>query len=74
MGFTYPEVDRLLVRIVDRRATDAQLLEEGFQQDFIDLIRAKISGSQYKRRPPLIAKVGMRTIGTDFLYHRDWGR
>ncbi len=74
MGFTYPQVDRLLVRIVDRRATDEELLAEGFEQPFIDKIRAKLRGSQYKRVPPILAKVGMRTIGIDFLYHRDWGR
>ncbi len=56
MGFSYADVDRLLVRLVDRRATDGQLREDGFAQDFIDKIRAKISGTQYKRRAPLLGK------------------
>jgi NAD+ synthase len=29
--------------------------------------------SQFKRRPPVIAKVSNRTVNVDFRYPRDWG-
>jgi NAD+ synthase len=29
--------------------------------------------SQFKRMPPIIAKLSNRTVGYDFLYLRDWG-
>jgi NAD+ synthase len=28
---------------------------------------------QFKRRPPIIAKLSSRTINADFRYPRDWG-
>ncbi|PIE24838.1 MAG: NAD(+) synthetase [Planctomycetota bacterium] len=74
MGFRYAELDRLLVKIVDHRATDAQLERAGFDLSFVQELRRRVRNAQYKRQPPILAKVGMRTIGMDFLYHRDWGR
>jgi NAD+ synthase len=32
-----------------------------------------IRRTQFKRRPPLIAKVSNRTVNVDFRYARDWG-
>jgi NAD+ synthase len=29
--------------------------------------------NQFKRMPPLVAKVSNRTVGYDFLYLHDWG-
>jgi NAD+ synthase len=74
LGFRYADVDRLLVRMIDRRATDEELVEEGFPPDFVARVRARVRGSEYKRCPPVLAKVGLRTVGIDFLHHRDWGR
>ena len=74
LGFTYDEVDRLLVRMVDRRATDEDLVADGFQRGFVERVRRMVRNAQYKRQPPILAKVGLRTIGIDFLYQRDWGR
>jgi len=33
----------------------------------------RVRVSQYKRRPPIIAKLSARTIDRDFRYPRDWG-
>lgn len=74
MGFSYDDVDQVLVRMVDHRASDEQLVREGFDAAFVADIRRRVRNAQYKRQPPILAKVGMRTIGIDFLYHRDWGR
>lgn len=74
LGFSYEEVDRLLVRMVDRRASDDELVEDGFARDFVERVRRTVRNAQYKRQAPILAKVGLRTIGVDFLYKRDWGR
>ena len=43
------------------------------QPAMVDRVRRMIARSQYKRRPPLIAKISQRTVGVDFRYPRDWG-
>jgi len=73
LGFTYEEVDRLLVLLVDRRWRPAQLVRAGFEQEFIDRVLRMIRRNQYKRRLPVIAKLTDRTMDRDFRYPRDWG-
>ena len=73
LGFTYAEVDRLLMRMVDERARVDDLIADGFDPAFVTKIARMVQTSHYKRRPPLIAKLSYRTIGRDFLYARDWG-
>jgi NAD+ synthase len=73
LGFTYDAVDALLVRLVDELWSRDQLIEAGFATDFVDGVRQRIRINQYKRRPPLIAKVANRTVNLDFRYARDWG-
>lgn len=72
LGFTYAEADRLLVRMVDRRLSEAELREEGFDPDLVRRVAARVVGNQYKRLPPPIAKLSRRTINHDFRYLRDW--
>ncbi len=74
LGFTYEAVDRFLYLKVDQRADDHDLREAGFSARFARAIQARLAASQYKRRPPLIAKVSGRTIDREFRYPRDWGR
>jgi NAD+ synthase len=73
LGFTYAEVDRLLVLLVDRRWQPAQLVQHGFAHEFVDRVLLLIRRNQYKRRLPVIAKLGQRTVDRDFRYPRDWG-
>lgn len=73
LGFTYAEVDRLLFQMVDERRTDEELLAMGFKQEFVHSVQSLIRKSQFKRRPPVIAKIGHRTVNVDFRYARDWG-
>jgi len=73
LGFTYAEVDRLLMRMVDERARVDDLIADGFDPAFVTRIARMVQTSHYKRRLPLIAKLSYRTIGRDFLYARDWG-
>lgn len=73
LGFSYAEVDRLLVRLVDQRARPQDLTADGFDPEFIARITRMIQTSHYKRRLPVIAKLTHRTIDRDFRYARDWG-
>ncbi len=73
MGFSYEDVDRLLYVMVDERRTDDDLNAAGFDPAFMGRVREMIQRSQFKRRPPVIAKVSHRTINVDFRYARDWG-
>lgn len=74
LGFTYAEVDELLYGIVDRRYTEEDAVRRGFRRDFVRRVMAQVRRNQYKRRPPIIAKLSNRTINLDFRYLRDWGR
>ncbi len=73
LGFGYREVDALLYRMVDERASREELLADGFDAEFVERVRGMVQGSQFKRRLPVIAKVSERTIDSDFRYARDWG-
>jgi NAD+ synthase len=73
LGFGYPLVDSLLYYMVDERRTRPELRALGFDDDFVEDIGRRVRGSQYKRRPPIIAKLSARTIDRDFRYPRDWG-
>lgn len=73
LGFSYTLVDRLLFRMVDERRTDDELATLGFEEHFVTKVRERIRVNQFKRRPPLIAKVSARTVNVDFRYPRDWG-
>jgi NAD+ synthase len=74
LGYRYHDIDRLLMLLVDRRATRGEATAAGFPRRMVDRIVDRIVRSQYKRRLPIIAKVSARTIGIDFRYPRDWGR
>jgi NAD+ synthase len=73
LGFSYAEVDRLMVLLVDRRWHRAELVNAGFAPEFIDRVINLIRRNHYKRRMPVIAKLSPRTVDRDFLYARDWG-
>ncbi len=73
LGIAYHEVDELLFFMVDLRERDEALVQRGFSKDLIEKVREKVRRSQFKRRPPIIAKISSRTINTDFRYPRDWG-
>jgi NAD+ synthase len=74
LGFTYEEVDQVLLLMIDKRYEIQDLLEVGFEEKFVRRVFEMVQNSQFKRRLPLIAKVSGRTIDRDFRYPRDWGR
>lgn len=73
IGYSYEQIDELLLYMVDQRYSNEMLLDKGFSQKMISKIQSMIQKSQFKRRPPIIAKLSNRTINQDFRYCRDWG-
>jgi NAD+ synthase len=73
LGLTYARVDKLLYAMIDERRSEAELAAAGFEEDFIRRVARLVRLNQFKRRPPLIAKISHRTVNVDFRYPRDWG-
>jgi NAD+ synthase len=73
LGFTYEDADRLLYRMIDERMGEEELVRHGFDRAFVERVARRIVMNQYKRLPPIIAKLGHRTVNQDFRYLRSWG-
>ncbi len=69
-GFPYHELDRLLFWMIDKRRSEAELVEMGFEADTIERVARMVASSEFKRQVPPIAKLGPRTAGIDYLYPR----
>jgi len=73
LGFTYADVDQLLYLLVDQRYSPEDCVSAGFGESFVREVVRRIQRSHFKRVLPPIAKLSNRTVGSDFLYPRDWG-
>ncbi|HMK09525.1 MAG TPA: NAD+ synthase [Anaerolineales bacterium] len=73
LGFSYAKVDRLLVQLVDERQSVEACIQAGFDRATVKKVVERMQRNQYKRMPPIIAKLSQRTVGYDFLYLRDEG-
>jgi NAD+ synthase len=73
LGCTYAQLDALLYHLVDERRNDDELKAFGYDSAFVERVKSLIRKNQFKRRPPVIAKVSYRTVNVDFRYVRDWG-
>ncbi len=71
LGYSYKEIDEVLRKRVEERLSLKELLKEGFDENLCNLIEKRIYQNQFKRKPPIIAKISSRSIGHDFLYARD---
>jgi NAD+ synthase len=69
-GFSYPVLDRLLFWRVDKRRSDDEMVELGFDPALVARVDRMIATSEFKRQVPPIAKLGPRTAGVDYLYPR----
>jgi NAD+ synthase len=74
LGLRYAIVDVVLHHHVDERRSRDELVAMGFDAELVDDVTRRVRNSQYKRRPPLIAKLSKRTIDREFRYPRDWGK
>ena len=73
LGYTYEEIDKVLYLLVDQKMKIDEVISLGFGAKIVNDMHGKVIWSQFKRTPPIIAKVGHRTINVDFRYLRDWG-
>ncbi len=69
-GFSYPELDRLLFWLVDKRRSPEELVAKGFPAGLVTWATRAVAGAEFKRQVPPIAKLGPRTAGIDYLYPR----
>ena len=69
-GFSYPVLDRLLFWRIDKRRSDEEMTELGFDPLLVARVDRMIATSEFKRQVPPIAKLGPRTAGVDYLYPR----
>ena len=72
LGLEYDVVDRLLALLVDARVSPETAVAAGFPRKMVDRVMRLIVRTQFKRRPPVIAKISRRSVGWDFRYPRDW--
>ncbi len=73
LGFTYDEADQILYLLFDLRWRVEEVVALGFPEALVRGIMERVRRNQYKRMPPVVAKLGLRTVGIDFRYPRDWG-
>ena len=69
-GFSYPELDRILFWMVDRRRSREELVGLGFEGSLVERVERMVAGAEFKRQVPPVAKLGTRTTGVDYLYPR----
>jgi NAD+ synthase len=73
LGFTYETADQILFGLIDERRSPGELEELAFAPQLVAAVWKRVRDSQFKRRPPLIAKISARSVEQDFRYPRDWG-
>ena len=73
LGYLYHDIDRVLWRLVERRDLPGDVVAAGFPKKMVADLHRRMARSQFKRRPPVIAKLTRRAVNIDFRYPRDWG-
>ena len=73
LGFRYDEADEIFYLLVDEWYRPRDVIAAGYPEALVTDIVERVRRSQFKRRPPIIAKVSDRTIDRDFRFPRDWG-
>ena len=58
-GLRYPELDRMLYWMIDRRRSDAELASMGFDKAKIQRVKRMMAGSEFKRILPPVASLGL---------------
>lgn len=71
LGYSYAQLDEVLNAYIEERLSKEELYQRGFESKLADMVIKRIYANQFKRKPPVIAKLTSRTINHDFLYPRD---
>ena len=66
-GFDYPTLDRILLRLVDRRQSVAKTAADGFDLGLVERVRDMVLASEFKRLLPPIATIGAPNRSIDHL-------
>ncbi|MGC8502142.1 NAD+ synthase [Desulfurella sp.] len=74
LGFSYDEADLILYHLFDKRLSIDEVVNLGFSENIVNGIFERVRKNQFKRLPPIIAKVSRRSINWDFRFLRDWGQ
>ncbi|PMP69333.1 MAG: NAD(+) synthetase, partial [Desulfurella multipotens] len=74
LGFSYDEADLILYHLFDKRLSIDEVINLGFSKNIVNGIFERVRKNQFKRLPPIIAKVSRRSINWDFRFLRDWGQ
>jgi len=73
LGYTYKQLDKALKIYVEDRLSKEEMINQGCDEDMLNMIIKRIFTNQFKRKMPVIAKLTSRTINHDFNYPRDIG-
>ncbi len=60
-GFSYPQLDRLLLWRYDRHRSPAELHQMGFEAAFVERVERMVAGAEFKRQVAPVAMLGPRT-------------
>ena len=66
LGIAYDDLDRVLLGIELQMEPEAIVEKTGVRPAEVRRIEALVAATAFKRKPPLIPKVGVRTIGLDW--------
>ncbi|MEP7082978.1 MAG: NAD+ synthase [Chloroflexota bacterium] len=70
LGRTYDLLDRTLFALVDRRWSVDRCVRAGLDRDLVEWVASRVARMEFKRQPPPVAKLSLRTPGIDHLYPR----
>ena len=57
LGYSYEEIDKYLYQMLDEKKSTEELIKAGFDLSFMQCINDMISKNEFKRLPPVIAKI-----------------
>jgi NAD+ synthase len=70
LGATYDDLDRVLFALVDRRWKVERCVAAGLDATLVAWVQRRVAAYEFKRQPPPVAKLSLRTPGIDHLYPR----
>ena len=70
LGRSYDLLDRALFALVDRRWSVDRCVAAGLDRALVEWVAGRVARMEFKRQPPPVAKLSLRTPGFDHLYPR----
>jgi NAD+ synthase len=70
LGRSYDLLDRALFALVDRRWSVDRCVAAGLDRELVEWVAGRVARMEFKRQPPPVAKLSLRTPGFDHLYPR----